>query len=137
MSTKENSLLKSTYATSRRKTAVSKVWLKNQGTGKITVNGKDISEYFSRLTHRVLINSPFNSLNVKGMYDVNCQVHGSGISSQADAVKYGISKALNLIDEAFRPKLKSLGLLTVDSRRVERKKYGQPKARKKFQFSKR
>ncbi|WPX97302.1 30S ribosomal protein S9 [Candidatus Bandiella euplotis] len=125
------------YATGKRKTAVAKVWMTTKGTGKIMVNGKPVTEYFQRPVYKTLINQPFCLLKADGVYDVDCQVSGSGLSGQAGAIRHGISKALNQISEEFRQALRSGGFLTRDSRQVERKKYGQPKARKRFQFSKR
>lgn len=124
------------YATGKRKTAVAKVWM-TKGTGKILINGKNLADYFQRPAYKMVINQPFALLKVEDTFDVNCQVLGSGLSGQAGAIRHGISKALNEMNEEFRQALRSGGFLTRDSRKVERKKYGQPKARKKFQFSKR
>jgi small subunit ribosomal protein S9 len=125
------------YATGKRKTAIAKVWMIKKGSGKITVNGKSIIDYFKRPIYRMIINQPFDIVKAQGVYDIECQVLGSGLSGQAGAIRHGISKALNQISDEYHGTLKSGGFLTRDSRRVERKKYGQPKARKKFQFSKR
>lgn len=125
------------YATGKRKTAIAKVWMLKKGSGKITVNGKSIVDYFQRPIYRMIINQPFDIVKAQGSYDIVCQVLGSGLSGQAGAIRHGISKALNQISEEFHSTLRSGGFLTRDSRKVERKKYGQPKARKKFQFSKR
>ena len=125
------------YATGKRKTSIAKVWMMNKGSGKITVNGKSLIEYFQRPLYKMIIGQPFKVVQAEGIYDIECQVLGGGLSGQAGAIKHGISKALNQISEEFHSILKSSGFLTRDSRRVERKKYGQPKARKKFQFSKR
>lgn len=125
------------YATGKRKTAIAKVWMLKKGSGKITVNGKSIIDYFKRPIYRMIINQPFDIVKAQGSYDIECQVLGSGLSGQAGAIRHGISKALNQISEEFHSTLRSGGFLTRDSRKVERKKYGQPKARKKFQFSKR
>ena len=124
------------YATGRRKDAVARVWVK-PGTGKITVNGRDQEVYFARPTLRLVINQPFGLTERTGQYDVIATVKGGGLSGQAGAVKHGISKALQLYEPTLRPALKAAGFLTRDSRVVERKKYGKPKARKSFQFSKR
>ena len=124
------------YATGRRKDAVARVWLK-PGTGKITVNGRDQETYFARPTLRLVINQPFAISDREGQYDVVCTVAGGGLSGQAGAVKHGISKALQLYEPSLRGALKAAGFLTRDSRVVERKKYGKPKARRSFQFSKR
>ncbi len=124
------------YATGKRKYAVARVWIK-PGNGKITVNGKEVQVYFGRPTLQMLINHPFKVVNRDKQYDVMCTVLGGGLSGQAGAIKHGISKALTYHEPELRAVLKPAGLLTRDSRVVERKKYGQAKARKKFQFSKR
>ncbi len=125
-----------TYGTGRRKDAVARVWL-TRGTGKITVNGKDLTQYFARPVLRMIINQPFAVLNRVGNFDVNCTVVGGGLSGQAGAVRLGISRALNLYDTEFHKPLRSGAFLTRDARVVERKKYGRRKARRSFQFSKR
>jgi small subunit ribosomal protein S9 len=124
------------YATGKRKDAVARVWVK-PGSGKVTVNGKDMAVYFARPVLQMVIGQPFKVANVTGQFDVMCTVAGGGLSGQAGAVKHGISKALTLYDPELRPALKASGFLTRDSRVVERKKYGKPKARRSFQFSKR
>ena len=124
------------YATGRRKVAIAKVWLM-AGDGKITVNNKDLTTYFARDTSDMVVKQPLVITNTLGSYDVNATVLGGGLSGQAGALKLGISKALTLMDPNLRPILKKAGFLTRDSRMVERKKYGQPGARKKYQFSKR
>lgn len=124
------------YATGKRKDAIARVWVK-PGTGKITVNGRDITVYFARPVLRMVIGQPFTVANVTGQFDVVCTVTGGGLSGQAGAVRHGISKALTNYDPQVRPALKKAGFLTRDSRVVERKKYGKAKARKSFQFSKR
>jgi small subunit ribosomal protein S9 len=124
------------YATGRRKEATARVWIR-PGTGAITVNAKGIETYFRREVLRMIIDQPFEAGEVKGTFDVNATVVGGGLSGQAGAIRHGIARALILADEALRPKLKKAGLLTRDARRVERKKYGRPGARKRFQFSKR
>ena len=126
----------SKYATGRRKTSIAKVWLK-KGTGKIYVNGKIYSEYFANDNHRMQITRPFEIINQPTEYDVRCNVRGGGPTGQAGAMVHGISKALVLFDESFRPTLKTEKLTTRDSRAVERKKPGRKKARRSFQFSKR
>ena len=128
---------KKIYATGKRKTAIAKVWMISKGSGKIIVNGKNLIDYFQRPVDRMIINQPFAIVKAEGIYDIECNVLGSGLSGQAGAVRHGISKALNQISDEFHKTLRSGGFLTRDSRKVERKKYGQPKARKKFQFSKR
>ncbi|MFN3938056.1 MAG: 30S ribosomal protein S9 [Gemmobacter sp.] len=124
------------YATGKRKDAVARVWVK-PGSGKVTVNGKDIGTYFARPVLQMILRQPFQVANVEGQFDVMCTVAGGGLSGQAGAVKHGISKALQLYEPTLRPALKAAGFLTRDSRTVERKKYGKRKARRSFQFSKR
>ena len=124
------------YATGKRKDAVARVWIK-PGTGKVTVNGKDMAAYFARPVLQMILRQPFQITNVEGQFDVYATVAGGGLSGQAGAVKHGISKALQLYDPSLRAALKAAGFLTRDSRVVERKKYGKPKARRSFQFSKR
>ncbi|MFD2174241.1 30S ribosomal protein S9 [Rhodobacter lacus] len=124
------------YATGKRKNAVARVWVK-PGSGKITVNGKAMNEYFARPVLQLIVNQPFGVAGVEGQYDVMATVVGGGLSGQAGAVKHGISKALQLHEPSLRAALKAAGFLTRDSRVVERKKYGKAKARRSFQFSKR
>ena len=124
-------------ATGRRKTAVARVYLK-EGSGKITVNGKDYKEYFPTVMLQHIVEQPFNEIEeIKGKYDVNVNLIGGGIKGQAEALRLGISRALVKINEEWRLPLKQKGYLTRDPRVVERKKYGRKKARKQFQFSKR
>ena len=124
------------YATGKRKESVARVWIK-PGSGKVTVNGKDMSAYFARPVLQMILGQPFTVAGVEGEFDVLATVKGGGLSGQAGAVKHGISRALQLYDPAMRPALKAAGFLTRDSRVVERKKYGRRKARRSFQFSKR
>ena len=124
------------YATGKRKDAVARVWIK-PGTGKVTVNGKEMAQYFARPVLQMILRQPFQVAGVSDQFDVMATVAGGGLSGQAGAVKHGISKALQLFDPALRPSLKAAGFLTRDSRVVERKKYGKRKARRSFQFSKR
>ena len=124
------------YATGKRKDAVARVWLLS-GSGKISVNGKLYTEYFKRPVHQLLIEKPLNITDKKTSVDILCTVKGGGMSGQAGAVTHGISKALVGSDPAIRKTVKKDKLLTRDSRSVERKKYGQKKARRRFQFSKR
>ncbi|HYH17184.1 MAG TPA: 30S ribosomal protein S9 [Azospirillum sp.] len=124
------------YATGKRKDAVARVWIK-PGTGKITVNGRDVEVYFARPVLRMMINQPFGIAGRDGQFDVLCTVTGGGLSGQAGAVRHGISKALTYYEPGLRPPLKAAGFLTRDARVVERKKYGRAKARRSFQFSKR
>ncbi|WP_422366514.1 30S ribosomal protein S9 [Pelagibius sp.] len=124
------------YATGKRKDAVARVWIK-PGSGKVTVNGKDQTEYFARPVLRMILDQPFVVADRTSQFDVVCTVRGGGLSGQAGAVRHGISKALMLYEPGLRPVLKRGGFLTRDSRVVERKKYGRAKARRSFQFSKR
>jgi small subunit ribosomal protein S9 len=120
----------------RRKTSVARVILRS-GNGKITVNGKEFERAFPQLLSREDILNPFRATETEGKYDVLVNVDGGGTTGQAQAIRLGISRALLKIDPEYRIKLKPEGFLTRDPRMVERKKYGQPKARKRFQFSKR
>ena len=124
------------YATGKRKDAIARVWIK-PGSGKVTVNGKEMNAYFARPVLQMLIGQAFSVCGVAGEFDVMATVKGGGLSGQAGAVKHGISQALQLYEPSLRPALKAAGFLTRDSRVVERKKYGKAKARKSFQFSKR
>ena len=124
------------YATGRRKESVARVWIK-PGSGKITVNGRDVATYFARPVLRMVVNQPFGIVNRVGQFDVVATVVGGGLSGQAGAVRHGISKALTYFEPTLRGALKHEGFLTRDSRTVERKKYGRAKARRSFQFSKR
>ncbi|HNU99612.1 MAG: 30S ribosomal protein S9 [Verrucomicrobia bacterium] len=122
--------------TGRRKTAVARVRLA-PGTGKITVNGRTFEKYFVVETHRAFVMQPLLATESTAKFDVRVNVIGGGPNGQAGAVRHGISRALLKADSAFRPILKAQGLLTRDPRMRERKKYGQPGARKRFQYSKR
>ena len=124
------------YATGKRKDAVARVWIK-PGSGKVVVNGKEMISYFARPVLQMILRQPFTVAGVEGQFDVTATVKGGGLSGQAGAVKHGISKALQIYDPSLRGALKVAGFLTIDSRVVERKKYGKAKARKSFQFSKR
>ena len=124
------------YATGKRKDAVARVWIK-PGSGKVTVNGKEMKQYFARPVLQMILRQPFQVAGVVDQFDVMATVAGGGLSGQAGAVKHGVSKALQLYDPSLRAALKAAGFLTRDSRVVERKKYGKAKARKSFQFSKR
>jgi len=124
------------YATGKRKNAVARVWIK-PGSGRITVNGRDVAVYFARPTQQMVIRQPFEVANRKDQYDVLCTVLGGGLSGQAGAVRHGISRALTHYEPELRGALKAGGFLTRDDRMVERKKYGRAKARRSFQFSKR
>ena len=126
----------SKYATGRRKTSIAKIWLK-KGSGKIYVNGKLFSDYFSNDNHKMQVTRPFDIINQPTSFDVRCTVKGGGPTGQAGAMVHGISKALVMFDENLKTTLKSEKLTTRDSRAVERKKPGRKKARRSFQFSKR
>ena len=123
-------------AIGRRKTAVARVYLM-KGEGKITVNGKDYREYFPQMHVQHNVTDPFAVVEVENIYDLKVTVRGGGFKGQAEAVRMGLSRALVKLNEEFRKPLKVNKFLTRDSRAVERKKYGRPKARKRFQFSKR
>jgi len=120
----------------RRKAAVARVYLR-QGTGNVVVNGKDYKEYFPVEHVQGKVLEPLTLVDVLSIYDLKVNVRGGGVKGQAEAVRLGIARALCKINEEFREPLKAAKLLSRDSRVVERKKYGQPKARKSFQFSKR
>jgi small subunit ribosomal protein S9 len=125
-----------TYSTGKRKTAIARIWLK-AGTGAITVNGKSADEYFERETSRMIMRQALELIEAVEQFDVTATVRGGGHSAQAEAMRHGISRALILLDPEKRPALKRAGFLTRDARKKERKKYGQPGARKRFQYSKR
>ncbi len=124
------------YATGRRKSSVARVRL-YPGTGRITINKRDIDDYFGLETLKLIINQPFGVTNTLGKYDIVANVNGGGISGQAGAIRHGVARALLLADDAFRPILKKAGFLTRDPRMKERKKYGLKAARRAPQFSKR
>ena len=124
------------YATGRRKDAIARVWIK-PGLGRITVNDKDEKIYFARPVLRMILRQPLIATNRDGQFDVIVSVKGGGLSGQAGAVRHGISRALVAYEPGLRAALKPGGFLTRDPRAVERKKYGKPKARRSFQFSKR
>ena len=124
------------YATGRRKESTARVWVK-RGTGNISINGKEMVNYFARPVLQMQLNFVFEVTERKDQFDVIATVKGGGLSGQAGAVRHGLSRALCLFEPDLRKPLKSAGMLTRDSRVVERKKYGRAKARKSFQFSKR
>ena len=124
------------YGTGRRKKSVARVRI-IPGTGVITVNKKDIDEYFGLETLKLIINQPFGTTNTMGKFDVIANVQGGGLSGQAGAIRHGIARALLKADETYKPALKAAGLLTRDPRMKERKKYGLKAARRASQFSKR
>ena len=133
--TKEGELEERYYARARRKTAVARVWL-TQGTGKVRVNDRAVEEYFGEAVREQALR-PLVTLGLQGDFDVWCTVKGGGISGQAGALRHGLARALVVANEDYRSPMRRGGYLTRDSRMVERKKYGQPGARKRFQFSKR
>ena len=123
-------------AIGRRKSSIARV-LMSPGKGSITINKREIKEYFGRNTLKIMLEEPLDILQLNGKYDISVKVNGGGLSGQAGAIRLGISRCLEKINPDYRSPLKEVGMLTRDSREVERKKYGQPGARKKFQFSKR
>ena len=123
-------------ATGKRKTAIARVRMK-PGTGQVIVNGRPMTEYFPREVLHMRIQNPFEVVGAEARWDVTARITGGGMAGQADALRHGISRALEKTDETLRPSLKSKGLLTRDARKKERKKYGQKGARARFQFSKR
>lgn len=125
-----------THSIGRRKEAVCRVYIR-PGSGKWLVNGRTIGDYFPRPSHVTAIQQPFTATETLGRYDVTATLAGGGVSGQAGALRLACARALVKEDEAFKPRLRALGLLTRDARVVERKKPGRPKARKRFQFSKR
>ena len=124
------------YATGKRKCAIARIYMK-EGTGLLTVNKRNFDDYFTRDSLKMLIQQPLELVGQRGKFDFFVNVNGGGMAGQAGAVKHGISKVLVEYDQAMRSALKKAGFLTRDSRIKERKKYGQPGARKRFQFSKR
>ncbi|MGH7572788.1 MAG: 30S ribosomal protein S9 [Gemmatimonadota bacterium] len=120
----------------RRKTSVARVYLR-AGKGQWTINGRTLADYFPRSLHLTQCQKPFEVSKAGSQYDVVVNVNGGGLTGQAGAIQLGLARALVLADESLRTPLKAAGLLTRDPRMVERKKYGRPKARKRFQFSKR
>ena len=124
------------YGTGRRKKSVARVRI-IPGTGVVTINGRDIDDYFGLETLKLIVNQPFGVTDTMGKFDIVCRVNGGGFSGQAGAIRHGVAKALLQADAAFRPALKKAGLLTRDPRMKERKKYGLKAARRAPQFSKR
>tara|TARA_B100000315_G_scaffold80133_1_gene73432 strand:- start:3277 stop:3678 length:402 start_codon:yes stop_codon:yes gene_type:complete len=124
------------YGTGRRKDSVARVYLR-PGKGEIVVNKRPVEDYFGRETLKMVLRQPLELTESLDQFDIFTNVHGGGLSGQAGAIRHGISRALLLAIEDSRDVLKKAGMLTRDSRKVERKKYGQPGARKKYQFSKR
>ena len=125
-----------TYATGKRKTAIARVWLK-PGSGTIMVNGLPCDEYFERETSRMVLRQALELIEAQDQFDVWATCNGGGKNAQAEAMRHGISRALCVFDGEKRPALKRAGFLTRDARKKERKKYGRPGARKRFQYSKR
>ena len=125
------------YGTGRRKSSVARVHLIPGGTGVITINGRDIDDYFGLETLKLIVNQPFGVTGTAGKFDIIANVKGGGISGQAGAIRHGLSRALLQADENYRGALKAAGLLTRDPRMKERKKYGLKAARRASQFSKR
>jgi len=125
-----------TYATGKRKTAIARIWLKT-GNGTIVVNGMPCDDYFERETSRMVLRQAFELLEQQDQYDVWATCIGGGKAAQAEAMRHGISRALCIMDPEKRTAIKRAGFLTRDARKKERKKYGQPGARKRFQYSKR
>jgi small subunit ribosomal protein S9 len=124
------------YGTGRRKTSVARVYLR-PGSGKITVNRREFDIYFPNRVLKMIIRQPLLMTETAEKFDIFVNVAGGGVAGQAGAIRHGLSRALLEFNPELRPKLKSAGFLTRDAREVERKKYGQPKARRRFQFSKR
>ena len=124
------------YGTGRRKSSTARVWMR-PGEGKITINKRPIDEYFGRETLKMVLRQPLELVEQIGKMDLVVNVSGGGLSGQAGAIRHGLSRALLEMNAELRPSLKKAGFLRRDSRKVERKKYGQPGARKRFQFSKR
>jgi len=132
MATKSQSF----YATGRRKTAIARVWM-TPGSGAITINKRDIDNYFGRPTSKMVLRQPLEATETVGKYDIQVNVCGGGLQGQAEAIRHGITRALMLINIGLRPVLKKAGFVTRDDRKKERKKYGQRGARARFQYSKR
>ncbi len=124
------------YGTGRRKNAIARVWIL-PGTGNVTINNRELGEYFGKKTLEMIVRQPLELTSTTGKYDVVATVKGGGTTGQAGAVRHGISRALTQVDESMRPALKAAGFLTRDPRMKERRKYGLKKARKASQFSKR
>ena len=124
------------YGTGRRKTSTARVWLR-PGDGKVTINRRPMDVYFSRETAKMIVHQAFDVVDQGGKFDLVINVKGGGMSGQAGAIRHGLARALVEMNPDLRATLKKAGFLTRDARAVERKKYGQPGARKRFQFSKR
>jgi small subunit ribosomal protein S9 len=124
------------YATGKRKSAIARVWL-SPGSGNITINRRTVDDYFGRAVLKMILQEPFELTETRGRFDVLVNVTGGGLAGQAGAIRHGITRALLRVDPELRSILKKAGMITRDSRVKERKKYGQPGARKRFQYSKR
>lgn len=125
------------YATGKRKESTARVWLYPDGNGRIVINGRKPTQYFCREDLVIHMIEPLRATDLEGKFDIKVKVHGGGISGQAGAIRHAIARAILKANEELRPVLRKGGFLTRDPRMVERKKYGHPKARKRFQFSKR
>jgi len=125
------------YGTGRRKSSVARVHLFPGGTGRITINGREIDDYFGLETLKLIVRQPLNTIGLLDKVDIEATVTGGGVTGQAGAIRHGIARALLKVDEAYRPALKAAGFLTRDPRMKERKKYGLKAARRAPQFSKR
>jgi small subunit ribosomal protein S9 len=132
----QTSIANSYYGTGRRKTSSARVYLK-PGTGRVSINGRTLEEFFGRETGRMIVRQPFQAIDMDGKFDVDAHVEGGGITGQAGAIRHGITRALMAYDETLRPGLRKAGFVTRDAREVERKKVGRRKARRGTQFSKR
>ena len=124
------------YATGKRKSAIARVWLK-PGNGVVTINRRPMDDYFGRAVLKMILQEPFELTETQGKFDILVNVVGGGLAGQAGAIRHGITRALLQVDPGLRTALKKAGMVTRDSRVKERKKYGQPGARKRFQYSKR
>ena len=124
------------YGTGRRKTSTARVWLR-PGDGNVIINRRPMDVYFGRETSKMIVQQAFDVVDQRGKFDLVINVKGGGMSGQAGAIRHGVARALVVMNPDLRPTLKKAGFLTRDARAVERKKYGQPGARKRFQFSKR
>jgi small subunit ribosomal protein S9 len=124
------------YGTGRRKTSAARVYL-SRGTGKVSINGRTLEEFFGRETGRMIVQQPFGAVDLNGKFDIEAHVVGGGITGQAGAIRHGITRALMAYDEQLRGPLRKAGFVTRDAREVERKKVGRRKARRGTQFSKR
>lgn len=125
------------HTVGRRKSSVARVYVADSGKGEVSINGRDIKDYFPKATDRYVVNQPLNLLKIADKYDLKINVRGGGTTGQAGAIRHAVARAILKLDPTVRGELKKAGFLTRDPRKVERKKAGQPGARKRFQFSKR